>query len=67
MSAFATDTEKLRELDAGTRRAWAAYSDGLRELTGAEYEHAERESWEELQSELRSLDRRRRTLHHEAD
>ena len=33
MSAFATDTEKLRELDAGTRRAWAAYSDRLRELT----------------------------------
>ena len=67
MSAFATDTEKLRELDAGTRRAWAAYSDRLRELTGAEYEHTERESWDELQSELRSLDRRRRTLHHESD
>ena len=67
MSAFATDTEKLRELDAGTRRAWAAYSDRLRELTGAEYEQAERESWEELQGELRSLDRRRRTLHHESD
>jgi cell division septum initiation protein DivIVA len=67
MSAFATDIEKLRELDAGTRRAWAVYSDRLRELTGADYEQAERESWEELQSELRSLDRRRRTLHLESD
>jgi hypothetical protein len=45
MTAFAPGTEKLRALDAGTRRAWTAYSERLRELSGEEYERAERESW----------------------
>ena len=62
MTAVAHDDEKLRELDADTRRAWSAYSQRLRELSGDEYERAEDESWEELQSELRRLERRRRTL-----
>jgi hypothetical protein len=62
MTAFAPGTEKLRALDAGTRRAWTAYSERLRELSGEEYERAERESWDELQSELRRLERRRRSL-----
>ena len=66
MTAFAPDTDKLRELDAGTKRAWSTYSERLRELTGEEYERAERESWDELQSELRKLERRRRSLHHSA-
>jgi hypothetical protein len=52
----------LRELDDDTRRAWAAYSERLRELTGEEYERAERESWAKLQSELRRVERRRRSL-----
>jgi hypothetical protein len=67
MTAFAPDTEKLRELDAGTRRAWSAYSERLRELSGDAYDRAERESWDELQSELRKLERRRRSLHGAAD
>lgn len=52
----------LRELDAETRRAWSAYSERLRDLTGDEYELAERESWAELQSELRHVERRRQSL-----
>lgn len=62
MTAIAPDADKLRELDAGTRRAWSAYSEGLRELTGDEYVRTERECWTELQSELRRLERQRRSL-----
>jgi cell division septum initiation protein DivIVA len=62
MAATVHDDDKLRELDDGERRAWQAYSQRLRDLTGAEYERAESESWAELQRELRQLARRRRTL-----
>jgi cell division septum initiation protein DivIVA len=62
MTAFAPDIDKLRELDDGTRRAWSAYRERLRELTGDDYERAESESWDQLQSELGRLERRRRTL-----
>ena len=67
MTAIAHDADKLRELDDGTRRAWQAYSDRLRDLTGDEYENTEHESWAELQRELRRLERRRRTLTRSAD
>jgi hypothetical protein len=53
---------QLRELDDGTRRAWTAYNERLRELDGEEYEQAETESWTELQTELRRLERRRASL-----
>jgi hypothetical protein len=62
VTAIAPDSDKLRELDDDTRRAWNAYSERLRELSGEEYELAERESWAKLQSELRRLERRRRSL-----
>ena len=62
MTAIAHDAEKLRQLDDGTRNAWKAYSDRLRDLTGEVYERAEHESWQELQQELRRLERRRRLL-----
>jgi hypothetical protein len=62
VTAIAPDSDKVRELDDDTRRAWNAYSEELRELSGEEYEQAERESWSKLQSELRRLERRRRSL-----
>jgi hypothetical protein len=62
VTAIASDSDKLRQLDADTRRAWNAYSERLRELTGDEYELAERESWAKLQTELRRVERRRRSL-----
>jgi len=62
VTAIAHDDEKLRELDAGTRRAWTAYRERLRGLRGDEYESTEQESWVELQSELRRLQRRRQLL-----
>ena len=62
MTAIVDDAERLRELDDGERQAWQAYSDQLRELSGEEYERVETESWDELQRELRRLQRRRKTL-----
>jgi uncharacterized protein YecT (DUF1311 family) len=62
LTAVAHNTDKARELEADEQRAWTAYSDRLRELTGEEYEAAEEESWTTLQGELHRLDRRRRTL-----
>jgi hypothetical protein len=44
------------------RHAWSAYQDRLRELTGEEYELAERESWDELQNELTRLEQDRKSL-----
>jgi len=64
VATIAPDTEKLRELEADTRLAWSIYSQRSRELTGEEYERIERESWVELQNELRRLERRRRLLLH---
>jgi len=62
VTAVAPDSDQLRELDDDTRRAWNAYTARLRELTGEEYEHAERESWTKLQSDLRRVERRRQSL-----
>ncbi len=62
MTSTIPEDEILRELETDTRQAWEHYQDRLRELTGDEYERAETESWEELQSELQRLDRRREDL-----
>lgn len=62
MTAIVHDAQKLRELDDGERLAWQAYSDQLRDLSGEEYERIESQSWDDLQRELRKLERRRRTL-----
>ena len=53
---------ELHELDEDTRQAWEHYNERLRELTGAEYERVETESWEELQDRLRRVDERREQL-----
>lgn len=62
MSTGALKTDKLRELDDRERLAWSSYRDSIHELTGAEYEAVEHESWEQLQRELRSVARRRNSL-----
>lgn len=62
MSTTACSVEELQELEVRERQAWSDYSDCIRELTGDEYERAEHESWERLQRELRSLERRRSSL-----
>jgi hypothetical protein len=62
VSTTAPDIDQLRELDDGTRRAWMAYNERLRDLAGEEYEQVETESWTELQDELRRLESRRASL-----
>lgn len=62
MTITAPDQDRLLELEADTRQAWSAYSDRLRDLTGDEYERVESESWTELQTELRRLERERDEL-----
>lgn len=62
MNAIVHDTDKFRELEDGTRQAWQAYSEQLREIPKEDYERVEHESWEELQRELRRIERRRKTL-----
>ena len=62
MSPIAYTSDKLRELEEEERRAWSDYSERIRELSGEAYERAEHESWEQLQRELRGLERRRRAL-----
>jgi hypothetical protein len=62
MTSTIPEAEILRELEMDTRQAWEHYQERLRELTGDEYERTETESWDELQSELERLDRRREDL-----
>jgi hypothetical protein len=62
LPSIAPDTQQLRKLEAGTRRAWSAYNQRLRELTGEEYERTESESWEQLQTELQRIEQRRESL-----
>jgi hypothetical protein len=67
VTTIATDNDRLRELEADTRRAWGEYSERLRDLTGDDYEHAEHDSWELLQRELRGLERQRASLVADSD
>jgi hypothetical protein len=62
VTAIAPDGEHIHQLDSDTCQAWHAYSARLRDLSGEEYERAERESWAKLQSDLRRVERRRRSL-----
>jgi hypothetical protein len=62
VTTIAADDERLRELAADTRRAWTEYTERLRDLSGSEYELAEHESWEQLQAELREVERERASL-----
>jgi hypothetical protein len=62
VSTTACSSEKLKELEDRERRAWSDYNDRIRALSGDEYERAEHESWERLQRELRTVERRRTSL-----
>jgi hypothetical protein len=62
LTSVAPDIHQLQELDEGTREAWTAYSERLRDLSGEEYERVESESWSDLQTELRRIEHERETL-----
>jgi hypothetical protein len=59
MTSTIPEAEILREFEEDTRQAWDHYQERLRELSGDEYERVETESWDELQTELQRLERRR--------
>jgi hypothetical protein len=56
MTASAPHQETAEDMATRTREAWDAYSQSLRDLSGRDYEDAERASWEELQRRLREID-----------
>lgn len=65
MTTFAPkhdNASRLAELDEGRRRAWVAYREGLRDLSGSDYETAEADSWDELQRRLNELEGERSRL-----
>jgi hypothetical protein len=55
MTATAPRQESARP--RAEQEAWDAYRDGLRELTGRDYEDEEGRSWERLQERLREIAR----------
>jgi outer membrane protein assembly factor BamD (BamD/ComL family) len=58
MTTYISDQQarKLADIDERTRDAWTAYNDGLRDLRGKDYEEAEDQSWNRLQTRLKQLD-----------
>ncbi|MDQ6751772.1 MAG: hypothetical protein M3Z33_13610 [Actinomycetota bacterium] len=53
---------RLSELDERTRRAWTAYRESLRDLSGRDYDEAEDRSWTHLQRKLEQLEQERAAL-----
>jgi hypothetical protein len=49
-------SQEQAEFEDRTRRAWVAYRDSLKDLTGSDYEEAEGRSWERLQRRLTELE-----------
>lgn len=62
MTATATHSDRLLELDEDVRDAWSGYVDRLRSLSGDEYVETEAEAWSELQYELHRVERARGEL-----
>jgi hypothetical protein len=64
MTTYISDhtTRRLAEIEQRQRQAWEIYSDSLRGLEGRDYEEAEGESWDRLQSTLRELDDERQLV-----
>lgn len=56
MTASAPHQQTAAETTARKREAWDAYRESLRELSGRDYEDAERASWEQLQRRLRAIE-----------
>jgi hypothetical protein len=55
MTASAPHQEAADATAEQKREAWDAYRRSLRDLSGRDYEDAERASWEELQRRLRQI------------
>jgi hypothetical protein len=55
-SSIAPMTTVTPNIEQETRRAWAEYADRLHGLEGDDYDRAEHEAWEQLQTTLTALD-----------
>jgi uncharacterized protein YecT (DUF1311 family) len=62
ISAPRRDESKMDELDERTQRAWTAYRDSLRDLSGSDYDEAEHRQWERLQRKLAEVEDERTAL-----
>jgi hypothetical protein len=62
ISAPRRDESRLSELDERTQRAWTAYRESLRDLSGRDYDEAEHRSWERLQRKLAQVEDERMAL-----
>jgi hypothetical protein len=62
ISAPRRDESKMDELDERTQRAWTAYRESLRDLSGRDYDEAEHRSWERLQRKLAEVEDERTAL-----
>ena len=64
MTTYISDqqAQQLADIESRTRRAWAEYTEELRELKGRDYEEAEDESWARLQKRLKQLDGERQLV-----
>ena len=62
ISAPRRDDRKMDELDERTQRAWTAYRESLRDLSGRDYDEAEHRSWERLQRKLAEVEDERTAL-----
>ena len=63
MSAVAEERARRMELlDTARRDAWIEYRDEIQGRTGADYERAEADSWEQLQATLEEIDQELRQV-----
>jgi hypothetical protein len=64
MTTYISDprTRRLADIEARERQAWQVYSDTLRGREGRDYEEAEDESWDRLQTRLRELEDERQLV-----
>ena len=62
MTISAPRREENAKLDERTRRAWGAYRDSLRDLSGRDYDEAEGRSWARLQRKLKELEGERAAI-----
>jgi hypothetical protein len=64
MTTYISDhrARRLADIEQRQRHAWEAYSESIRGLEGRDYEEAEGESWDRLQTKLRELDDERQLV-----
>jgi hypothetical protein len=64
MTTYISDQKarRLADIEARERQAWENYSGSLRGLEGRDYEEAENQSWDRLQTKLKQLGEERQLV-----